>query len=186
MSAPCEGGNRPCARLDRAARMSETDRRMANHMAPRPSHIDAAVAAQLELLSGGISGASTYRYRGFAESCVLKVIDAASPAHVRARGYRTIPSGYGGDTALTLCHGDCHLDNLLRDPDGRLIWADWQEARKGYGPSDLAFCLQRAEATGAAIAHDRCGFPRALHQNARQGACDGLGCHARADLLCFY
>jgi Ser/Thr protein kinase RdoA (MazF antagonist) len=61
---------------------------------------------------------------------------------------------YGSDTAMTLCHGDCHLDNLLRDQDGQLIWADWQEVCIGYGPSDLTFFLQRAEADGAAIAHD--------------------------------
>jgi hypothetical protein len=56
---------------------------------------------------------------------------------------------------MTLCHGDCHLDNLLRDQDGHLIWADWQEVRIGYGPSDLTFLMQRAEANGADIAHDR-------------------------------
>ena len=55
---------------------------------------------------------------------------------------------------MTLCHGDCHLDNLLRDQEGHLIWADWQEVGIGYGPSDLSFFLQRAEANGAAIAHD--------------------------------
>jgi uncharacterized protein (DUF2252 family) len=62
---------------------------------------------------------------------------------------------YGPDTAMTLCHGDCHLDNLLRDEDVHLIWADWQEVRIGHGPSDLTFLMQRAEANGADIAHDR-------------------------------
>jgi hypothetical protein len=60
---------------------------------------------------------------------------------------RTKPE-YDPDTVMTLCH------NLLRDQDGDLIWADWQEVRIGHGPSDLTFLLQRAEANGADIAHD--------------------------------
>jgi thiamine kinase-like enzyme len=245
----------------------------------RRSRIDKALAAQLQLLSGGVSGASTYLVQGLSESCVLKVIEAESADDVRARGYREIhfydalaarvplrtprvfaslidESGscalliaayepmkptnelqpddyteiatqlarfhavywnrtdqlanlswlaqpttpdltndvqharetwlglaqqpqfheiltestlheiqaaladvrtkpeYGPDTAMTLCHGDCHLDNLLRDQDGDLIWADWQEVRIGYGPSDLTFLMQRAEANGADIAYN--------------------------------
>jgi Ser/Thr protein kinase RdoA (MazF antagonist) len=253
---------------------------MDNYAITRRSRIAQALAAQLELLSGGISGASTYRVHGLSESCVLKVIEAESADYVRARGYREIhfynelaPSlplrtprvlasfieettgycalliaayeplkpanelrvgdfteiaiqlasfhalhwnranqlanlswlaqpttpdltnatrharkmwltlaqrphfrdiltestlraiestlvdlqtkpEYGPDTAMTLCHGDCHLDNLLRDQDGDLIWADWQEVRIGYGPSDLTFLIQRAEANGATIARD--------------------------------
>ncbi len=241
--------------------------------------IEEALSAHLELLSGGVSGASTYEVHGLSEPCVLKVVAAESADDVRARGYREIcfynelavriplrtprvlaslteASGYralliaaytpiksanelkddtfveiarelasfhavywnhtdqfdafpwlakprttdltedarhayetwqalaqqprlrkiltdttlrdieaalvevrtkpeyGSDTAVTLCHGDCHLDNLLHDGDGRLIWADWQEVRVGYGPSDLTFLIQRAEASGADIAHD--------------------------------
>ncbi len=44
----------------------------------------------------------------------------------------------------TLCHGDCHLGNLLRDGQGKLIWADWQEVGLGHGPEDLSFFFQRA------------------------------------------
>ena len=241
--------------------------------------IEEALSAQLELLSGGASGASTYRVHGLTEPCVLKVIDAQSADEVRARSHReirfyqelsariplrtphvlassidesgacalliaayepmpaaqalredvfteiarqlagfhalywnqtdqlaslswfgkpkTIDSSdavqhasktwhelaqrpqfreiltdstlreielalqtlettpeYGPEAALTLCHGDCHLDNLLRDQQGDLIWADWQELRIGYGPSDLTFLLQRAEADGANVALD--------------------------------
>lgn len=242
--------------------------------------IEAALSAQLELLSGGVSGASTYRVRGLLEPCVLKVVAAGSAAYLLARGYREIcfytklaahiplctprvlaslreasgycvlllaaytplrparelsdddfteiagqlaqfhavywnrtePLGdfswiekpkhidlthdaqhafatwqalarqpqfqdvltdpvlrdieaalfeirtkpeYGPDIVMTLCHGDCHLDNLLRDEAGRLVWADWQEVRVGHGPSDLTFLIQRAEANGANIAHDQ-------------------------------
>jgi thiamine kinase-like enzyme len=252
---------------------------MDNRLTTRRSRIDAALAAQLELLNGGVSGASTYRVHGLAEPCVLKVIEAESAEYVRARGYREIHfydelaahlplrtprvlasliegSGYcalliaayepikpanelraddfieiatqlarlhavywnrtdqlatlswlvkpttpdltndtrharetwlalaqqpqfqeiltesrlheiesaledvrtkpeyGRGTAMTLCHGDCHLDNLLRDQDGDLIWADWQEVGIGYGPNDLTFLMQRAEANGADIAQD--------------------------------
>jgi len=52
--------------------------------------------------------------------------------------------GTGADLPLTLCHGDCHIGNLLRDADGTLIWADWQEVRMGVGPEDLSLLLQRA------------------------------------------
>jgi Ser/Thr protein kinase RdoA (MazF antagonist) len=50
---------------------------------------------------------------------------------------------------LTLCHGDFHAGNLLRDTSGRLVWADWQEVGLGYGPEDLSIFFQRAEAMGA-------------------------------------
>jgi Ser/Thr protein kinase RdoA (MazF antagonist) len=241
--------------------------------------IEAALSARLELLSGGVSGASTYRVHGLPEPCVLKVTKAESSDEVRARGHREIhfyneiaariplhtprvlaslieESGYctllleayapmqpanelddaefaeiakqlgrfhavhwnqtdqldtfswldkpkivdltndvrhasetwqllaqqpqfrdlltdsrvrdikaalaevrtkpeyGHDTPMTLCHGDCHLENLLSDQEGRLIWADWQEVRIGYGPTDLSFLIQRAETNGANIAHD--------------------------------
>ena len=45
---------------------------------------------------------------------------------------------------VTLCHGDCHTDNLLRGPDGEWVWADWQEVRLGPGVDDLAFLWTRA------------------------------------------
>lgn len=47
-----------------------------------------------------------------------------------------------------LCHGDCHLGNLLTDPTDRLVWIDWQEVHVGHGPDDLALLWQRAEADG--------------------------------------
>ena len=252
---------------------------MDNPEKTRRLRVEKALSAYLELLSGGVSGASTYRVHGLPEPCVLKVVAAESPAYIRARSRREIcfyeelaahiplhtphvlgslvePSGYsalllmaytpikpaneladaefteiaeqlarfhavywsrtnpfdtlswiekpklvdlthdakhasetwralaqqpqfeelltdsslrdidaalvevrtnpeyGPETVMTLCHGDCHLDNLLRDQDGRLLWADWQEVRVGHGPSDLTFLIQRAEASGATVAHD--------------------------------
>lgn len=47
----------------------------------------------------------------------------------------------------TLCHGDCHAGNLLRNPAGEWVWADWQEVRLGPGVDDLAFFWQRAFAS---------------------------------------
>jgi Ser/Thr protein kinase RdoA (MazF antagonist) len=44
----------------------------------------------------------------------------------------------------TLCHGDCHTGNLLRNPDGEWVWADWQDVRLGPGVDDLSFLWQRA------------------------------------------
>jgi hypothetical protein len=72
------------------ALLNETGKSMGNHVTTRRSRIDAALAAQMELLSGGVSGASTYRVHGLSESCVLKLIEADSAAYVRARGYREI------------------------------------------------------------------------------------------------
>ncbi len=54
----------------------------------------------------------------------------------------------------TLCHGDCHIGNLLRDRDGHLVWADWQEVGIGRGPEDLSFLLQQAWFEGAAVSLD--------------------------------
>lgn len=45
-------------------------------------------------------------------------------------------------------HGDCHVDNLLRDA-GDLVWADWQVAGTGCCAVDLAFLWGRAHADGA-------------------------------------
>jgi aminoglycoside phosphotransferase (APT) family kinase protein len=56
---------------------------------------------------------------------------------------------------LTLCHGDCHIDNLLEDSFGNLIWADWQEVGLGYGPEDLSFFFQRARASGGKPPYDK-------------------------------
>lgn len=53
----------------------------------------------------------------------------------------------------TLCHGDCHMGNLLYDQQGDPVWADWQEVGVGCGPEDLAFFLQRAQAAGGGAAY---------------------------------
>jgi Ser/Thr protein kinase RdoA (MazF antagonist) len=58
------------------------------------------------------------------------------------------------DFPRTLCHNDCHMDNLLRDGSGQLVWSDWQEVGGGYGPEDLSFFFQRAAAAGATIPVD--------------------------------
>ena len=59
-------------------------------MTTQPWRIDQALAAHLELLSGGVSGASTYRVHGLSEVCVLKVTEAESAEYIRARAYREI------------------------------------------------------------------------------------------------
>jgi Ser/Thr protein kinase RdoA (MazF antagonist) len=53
-------------------------------------------------------------------------------------------------TAVPDCfvHGDCHVDNLLRDGQ-RVVWADWQVAGVGSPAIDLAFLWSRANADGA-------------------------------------
>jgi Ser/Thr protein kinase RdoA (MazF antagonist) len=54
----------------------------------------------------------------------------------------------------TLCHGDCHLGNVLRDEGGHFLWADWAEVGLGAGPADLSFLIQRANAEGARFSVD--------------------------------
>lgn len=51
----------------------------------------------------------------------------------------------------TLCHGDCHPENLLWRGMGEWIWADWQAVRTGQGPEDLTFFWQRAEMAGGDV-----------------------------------
>ena len=55
----------------------------------------------------------------------------------------------GVDLPACLIHGDLHAGNLLRDAEGALVWADWQEVGIGQGPEDLALLWQRAEFDGA-------------------------------------
>lgn len=64
------------------------------------------------------------------------------------RGAARLTTSGPSPLPLTLEHGDSHLDNILRDHHGALVWVDWQEARLGDGLSDLAFLWQRAEFAG--------------------------------------
>ena len=52
---------------------------------------------------------------------------------------------------VTVCHGDCHSDNVLRDERENLIWADWQEVGIGLGPADVSFFIQRAFFAGGMV-----------------------------------
>lgn len=52
---------------------------------------------------------------------------------------------------VTVCHGDCHSDNVLRDEREDLIWADWQEVGIGPGPADVSFFIQRAFFAGGMV-----------------------------------
>jgi len=66
------------------------------------------------------------------------------------------------EVPVTLCHGDCHSGNLLRDADGHLVWADWQEVGIGHGSRDVSFFVQRAMADGAAVPEEQ--MFRAYHE----------------------
>lgn len=55
---------------------------------------------------------------------------------------------------LTLCHGDCHLGNILRDSSGAFVWIDWQDVGLGCGAADVSFLIQRAEMSGVAVPRD--------------------------------
>jgi aminoglycoside phosphotransferase (APT) family kinase protein len=51
----------------------------------------------------------------------------------------------------TLCHGDCHTGNVLRDAGDGMLLADWQEIGLGCGPEDLSFLVQRASFSGGVV-----------------------------------
>lgn len=59
----------------------------------------------------------------------------------------------GAQQRLPAClvHGDCHAENLLRDADDHVVWADWAEVGVGRGPGELAILWQRAEFDGATV-----------------------------------
>lgn len=62
---------------------------------------------------------------------------------------RTADDATGSVSGAGIVHGDCHVDNIVRDEHGSLRWIDWQEVRRGKGLADLAFLWQRAEFAGA-------------------------------------
>ncbi len=51
-------------------------------------------------------------------------------------------------------HGDCHADNLLRDGDNLIVWADWQSTGVGAPAGELALLWSRAHADGADLPYD--------------------------------
>ena len=53
------------------------------------------------------------------------------------------------------CHGDFHLDNLLRDDKGNIIVCDWQNVHAGHGSGDISFFLSRLSADGVEITREK-------------------------------
>ena len=53
----------------------------------------------------------------------------------------------------TLCHGDCHPNNFLKDGD-RLVICDWQGIGMGKGIGDVAFFISRGADMGIKINRD--------------------------------
>ena len=53
-------------------------------------------------------------------------------------------------------HGDCHVDNLLRDgvDSSGSVWSDWQTCGRGCPAVDLAFLWSRAHADGADLPYE--------------------------------
>jgi thiamine kinase-like enzyme len=62
-----------------------------------------------------------------------------------AEAVRATPDGF--------LHGDCHVDNLLREGN-QIVWADWQAAGVGSPAGDLAFLWSRAAADGADVPYE--------------------------------
>lgn len=70
-------------------------------------------------------------------------------AEAASRGRELLRSVPELGLPVVLQHGDCHVENIVTDHDGRPMWIDWQEARPGDGLADLVFLWQRAEFAGA-------------------------------------
>lgn len=105
------------------------------------------------------------RFQGAVAEGSVRALDAGLERIAEVDAFlRTFPT--------TLCHGDCHIDNLLRDPQGELVWADWQEVGVGRGPEDLSFLLQRAfpAGEGSAALIERVIAAYQAHLEARSGA----------------
>jgi Ser/Thr protein kinase RdoA (MazF antagonist) len=49
------------------------------------------------------------------------------------------------DLPTTLIHNDCHPDNSLRTPDGRVVLIDWEGAGRGPAIIDIGFLLVSCE-----------------------------------------
>lgn len=90
------------------------------------------------------------QYRGAAESWqAFAAATGLIPDGLLRRMEATIARVTELDAAIpagpaTLCHGDFHAGNLLRDRSGAWVWADWQDLRIGPGVDDLAFFWERA------------------------------------------
>jgi hypothetical protein len=75
-----------------------------------------------------------------------------------------------------LVHGDCHLGNSYRRPDGERIWLDWQLVRKGRPWRDLTYFM-----IGSLTIEERRQSERALHKHYRD-ALVATGAEGVADL----
>jgi hypothetical protein len=73
-------------------------------------------------------------------------------------------------------HGDCHLGNSYRRPDGERIWLDWQLVRKGRPWRDLTYFM-----VGSLTIEERRQSERALHKHYRD-ALVATGAQGVADL----
>ena len=112
-------------------------------------------------------------------------------AHARVMIARLLPQVQALSERMTafprtLCHGDCHLGNLLHDQQGDLVWADWQEVGVGHGPEDLAFFLQRAQAAGGSVPYASAvvAYQEQLERISRPVTLEAIGCVVAVSELC--
>ena len=83
------------------------------------------------------------------EALAVAVAEVHRVRGARSLGLPASRPDLPGSLPTVLEHGDCHLDNAVRDRSGRVLLVDWQEARLGDGLPDLVFAWQRAEFAGA-------------------------------------
>lgn len=84
-----------------------------------------------------------------AVAAALRGWDGHGWSAVATRAARRLADADDPGPGPVLAHGDCHLGNLVRGPDGGPLWVDWQEVGLGSGLGDLVFLWQRAEFDGA-------------------------------------
>jgi hypothetical protein len=70
----------------------------------------------------------------------------------------------------TLCHGDMHVGNSFRLPDGSAGVADWQLSARGYYMHDLAYAIVTSLDVEARRAHEQSLISLHLDELARLGA----------------
>jgi Ser/Thr protein kinase RdoA (MazF antagonist) len=140
-------------RLERARREIDVLRHLAEHPVPcaptlvgamaTPDTVALALAEAAPLPAARDLGGRDW------EALAVAVAEVHRVRGAQSLGLPASRPDLPGALPTVLEHGDCHLDNAVRDGTGRMLLVDWQEARLGDGLPDLVFAWQRAEFAGS-------------------------------------
>ena len=93
---------------------------------------------------------------------------AENPQRLRSAFFQLCAEETGSTAALCLVHGDAHLGNSYRRPNGERIWFDWQIVRKGRPMRDYTYFV-----VGSMRTEDR----RKAERDLLKEYCAALGSH---------